>query len=171
MITVLVILANNSIPKPTFWTFEFFKDLTGKCVFRSEHGVVCENEGTLRGVLWNLSCETNSDSLTLELNLPVPSGDYCCMQKIVDETTCNPQKVWHDLGEPANLTSSQTQLLQEAANPLILTERKTVSKDNMTVEFTLTHDAVIYFEIFPSELTTDRGFRYGWSSSVTDSND
>ena len=79
--------------------------------------------------------------------------------------------LFRSLGEPANLTSSQTQLLQGAANPLILTERKTVSKDNMTVEFTLSHDAVIYFEIFPSELTTDRGFRYGWSSSVTESKD
>lgn len=165
------LLANNSIPKPTFWTFEFFKELTGKCVFRSEHGVVCEKEGTLRGVLWNLSCETGTDSLTIELNLPVPSGGYCCLQKIVDETTCNPQKVWHDLGEPANLTSSQTQLLQEAANPLILTERKTVSEDNLNIELTLSHDAVVYFEIFPSELTTDRGFRYGWSPSVTESKD
>ena len=89
----------------------------------------------------------------------------------MDETTCNPQKVWHDLGEPANLTSSQTQLLQEAANPLILSERKSVSEDNMTVEFTLSHDAVIYFEIFSSELTTDRGFRYGWSSTVTEGKD
>lgn len=165
------LLANNGIPKPTFWTFEFFKNLTGKCIFRNEHGVVCEDEGAIRGVLWNLSCETGEELLSMHLNIQLASGEYCCIRKIVDETTCNPQKVWHDIGEPANLTEEQTVFLREAANPAIQTERIVISEVPATVDFSLSQNAVIYFELFPSRLTSDRGFVFERNAIVTGESD
>ena len=40
-----------------------------------------------------------------------------------DENTCNPLKLWHDLGEPANLSQEQKKLLQDAAKPFICSQR------------------------------------------------
>ena len=41
-------------PKPTFWTFAFFKKLQGTCVHRSQQAVVVRGaDGRYRGVAWN----------------------------------------------------------------------------------------------------------------------
>lgn len=51
------LVANGCIPKPTFWTFAFYKELQkigGKCVYRDEACVVMEKpDGSFHGVLWN----------------------------------------------------------------------------------------------------------------------
>lgn len=51
------LVANGCIPKPTFWTFAFYKELQkagGKCVHRDENSVVMEKpDGSFHGVLWN----------------------------------------------------------------------------------------------------------------------
>ena len=51
------LVANGCIPKPTFWTFAFFKKLKEKkgiCVYKDETCVVMKYEdGSYRGIAWN----------------------------------------------------------------------------------------------------------------------
>lgn len=155
------LVADHSIPKPTFWTFQFYKDLAGTCVFRNEHGIVCKEQEMIRGILWNLSCETGSDLLALQFDLQIPAGEYCYIQKTVDETTCNPRKTWYDLGEPFSLSGRQTELIRDSARPFLQTEGKQVSSRSLTLDFTLNKNAVVYFELYPVQKKSDRGFEYG----------
>ncbi|MBP5668935.1 MAG: xylan 1,4-beta-xylosidase, partial [Lachnospiraceae bacterium] len=49
------LIANGCIPKPTFWTFVFFKNLKraeGECIFKNDNAVIMKmKDGSLRGVL------------------------------------------------------------------------------------------------------------------------
>ena len=50
------LVANGCIPKPTFWTFAFFKELQGQCLLRNREAVAVQRpDGTVAGVAWNLS--------------------------------------------------------------------------------------------------------------------
>jgi len=75
---------------------------------------------------------------------------------MVDEDVCNPLKVWHDIGEPANPSPEQIKLLQ-GVSPLIATNR---CHGAPAIELTLGRNALVYFEIFPAPITSDRGFDY-----------
>lgn len=91
---------------------------------------------------------------------PAVCGGYCLFTKTVDEKTCNPLKVWHDLGEPASLSKEQRKLLAEAARPFIRTKRKEAKDGRLSVKLELERNAVVYFEVIPSEVTPDRGYDY-----------
>ncbi|MDD5936347.1 MAG: glycosyl hydrolase, partial [Clostridiales bacterium] len=48
------LVANGCIPKPTFWSFAFFKQLQGECIYKSEEAVIVKrSDGSICGVLWN----------------------------------------------------------------------------------------------------------------------
>ena len=153
------LVANGGIPKPTFWTFAFFKKLKeggGECVYKDDNMVLMKREdGSFRGVAWNIV----EHSKKIKLSLPA-NGGYCLLTKTVDEKTCNPLKVWHDLGEPASLSEEQRRLLVEAAKPLIRTKRKEAEDGQLSVKLTLERNAVVYFEVRPGEVTPDRGYDY-----------
>lgn len=162
------LVANGCIPKPTFWTFAFYKRLQesgGTCVYRDEDMVILrENSGNYKGVIWNIAePEAEDEKKQVILSLPAAEGEYTLLKKCVDEETCNPLKVWHDLGEPASLTREQKKLLQEAAKPAIRTERISVKEEAgvAKIEMTLNTNGVIYFELNASRITTDRGYDYG----------
>lgn len=153
------LVANGGIPKPTFWTFAFFKKLKeggGECVHKDDNMVLMKREdGSYRGVAWNIV----EHAKKIKLSLPA-SGGYCLLTKTVDEKTCNPLKVWHDLGEPASLSEEQRKLLVEAAKPLVKTKRKEAEDGQLSVKLTLERNAVVYFEVQPGEVTPDRGYLY-----------
>lgn len=186
------LVANGCIPKPTFWTFAFFKKLKeggGTCVYKDDNMVLMKREdGSFRGVAWNIvehaetvsaqeladqNTETDAEqdvdravkkaakkaARKIKLSLPA-SGGYCLLTKTVDEKTCNPLKVWHDLGEPASLSKEQRKLLVEAAKPLIRTKRKEAEDGQLCVKLTLERNAVVYFEVQPGEVRADRGYEY-----------
>ena len=156
------LVANGCIPKPAFWTFYFYKQLKGKGVYRDEHMVVTqEKDGTVRGVVWNLTRESGCEHWDCKLHIPVEEKRYCCVRQIVDEQVCNPLKVWHDLGEPASLKNEQAELLRAAANPSILTECLVPSSGQLELEIGLGKNSVMYFEIREAALRSDRGFEYG----------
>ena len=106
------LVANGCIPKPTFWTFAFFKKLKEKkgiCVYKDETCVVMKYEdGSYRGIAWNATRNRSGKDLCLNLTIPTTQSAstdaYLFLTQIVDEENCNPLKVWHDLGEPANPT-------------------------------------------------------------------
>lgn len=154
------LVADGCIPKPTFWTFAFFKKLEeagDTCLYRDDNAVVIKTKKGYMGVLWNTDGEK---SVELELNFPLDKKKgYSLMQKIVDEDTCNPLKVWHDLGEPAHPTAELNKLLRESAYPLVKTQRIEKNRSSK-VSFEIKKNGVIWFEIKESEVTSDRGYDY-----------
>jgi xylan 1,4-beta-xylosidase len=154
-------VANGCIPKPTFWTFAFYKQLQGNCIHRSEEAIIVQlPDGNYRGILWNMDVNYTGESLELELKLPSKHKDYCLMSKTVDEECCNPLKLWHDMGEPANLSKEQLALLKEHAVPLIKSESIVSTELGIDISFKLKPNAVIYFELKKVERKSDRGYSY-----------
>ena len=153
------LVANGSIPKPTFWSFVFFKSLLGGvCVHRSDEAVIVKDGETYRGVLFNPNRRREGRELSLTFEIPA-SGELCLMRKTVNEKTCNPLKVWHDLGEPQSLSEEQLELIKMSAYPAVSTER--ISADGKAeLKFELPEFGVEYFELRPAPLTPDRGFDY-----------
>lgn len=155
------LVANGIIPKPTFWVFQFYKQLQGECVYRDHDMVIVQKkDSSLCGIAWNLSRETKKDHLELEIHFPDLSGEYCILTRTVDEEVCNPLKVWHDLGEPANLDEGQLAILKEASAPFVVTERKEAAGDGLSIRLLPGRNSVIYFEILKSGIKSDRGYDY-----------
>ena len=159
------LVANGCIPKPTFWTFQFYKQLTGSCVHRSEDAVIVrQQDGSYRGVVWNCSRERTGRELELSFALPGENQPYVLLTKTVDEKTCNPLKLWHDLGEPKHLMSEQKQLLREAARPFVASTRvapeATAQGEMLNVQLSVKEHGVIYFELKPVCDGGDRGYCY-----------
>lgn len=155
------LVANGCIPKPTFWTFSFFKELQGTCVHRSEDAVIVRTkDGSYRGVAWAESLERCGRDLELSFELPV-SGEACCvLTKTVDEETCNPLAVWHGMGEPSSLSQRQKKILREAAVPAVQAKRQQARDGVLTVTLQVREHGVVYFEVSAAELTPDRGYAY-----------
>ena len=78
----------------------------------------------------------------------------------VDEETCNPLKVWHDLGEPSSLNQAQIDLLRRSAVPFVQTERKTAEDKKVSVQVAIRPNGVVYFEVAPVTGGGDRGYDY-----------
>lgn len=158
------LLANGLIPKPTFYTFKFFKDLgDAECVYRDKNLLVLKTaDGLYKGIAWNLTIETNEDNMKIEIALPVNKKRLCLLTKTVDEECCNPLKIWHDLGEKANPDAEQVQLLKDCAKPLVksLLMENNDENDGIILNLSLKRNAVQYFELKEAELTSDRGYDY-----------
>lgn len=165
------LVANGCIPKPAFWTFAFFKKLkegNGQCVYKDDNMVLMKREnGSYQGVAWNIadcvrdtSDDQKKDAKKIRISMPACGGGYCVLTKTVDEKTCNPLKVWHDLGEPSSLTEEQRKLLAESARPYLKTKRTEAADGKLCVKLSLSRNAVVYFEVIPGEVTSDRGYDY-----------
>lgn len=155
------LVANGGIPKPTFWTFKFYKDLTGECVHKSEDMVVLRREdNSYCGVMWNCSRTRTGEDLTLKVSLPADATEYTLLTKLVDEDTCNPLKLWHDLGEPSSLTSEEKKLLKECARPAIRSARLEAKDQQVQIEAVIKEHGVMYFELKPVTIKADRGYDY-----------
>ena len=152
-------VANNCIPKPTYYTFEFYKRLQGTCIIKDNDIIAVKTEdGSIRGITWNV-CEDRSHmkdkELSLEFNLE--SGTYCMLTKTVDEDTCNPLKVWDDMGQPSSLSKEQVSILKAAAVPYV--KSATLVSDGVAkTDLTVNPNGVIYFEITKTEKKPDRGY-------------
>lgn len=164
------LVAEGCIPKPTFWTFAFYKRLQESgagCVYKDDDLVLLRREnGDYLGVAWNVAHKAGEtggpDSMCrkIKISLPAAGEEYCVLRKVVDEETCNPLKVWHDLGEPAHLDDGQKKLLREAARPCLQTGRVKACDGVLSVELLLGRNAVVYFELNESVVRSDRGYQY-----------
>lgn len=163
------LVAAGGIPKPTFWTFEFFKrlkDSMGQCVYKDDNAVLLRKaDGNYLGAAWNMVIpqkgeEDGNNTLKLSISFPACDTEYCFMTRTVDEETCNPLKVWHDFGEPPYLKEEQTALLKEAAKPCLHTERIKAQEESVEVTLQIGKNAVIYFEVNAGGITSDRGYDY-----------
>ncbi len=158
------LVANGCIPKPTFWTFAFYKKMQsskGTCVYKDEHMVILKNPtGGYQGIGWNPTKREGETERIMELLFPVKAGVYSVLTKTVDEETCNPLKVWHDMGEPAYLTGEQKKVLRQAAQPFIQTSRLESADTGLSFKLSLKKNAVVYFEVSPCSSKSDRGYDY-----------
>ena len=161
------LVADGGIPKPTLWAFHFFKKLQGTCVHRSDDAVIVRGEdGVYRGAAWNRTMDGNGETLELEFLLPVEGGEdsrpgtFCIVTQTVDEETCNPLKLWHDMGEPSSLSEEQKRLLKEGSRPFVGSCRKRAADGKLQGELTVRENGVVYFEAFPVREESDRGYSY-----------
>lgn len=163
------LVANGCIPKPTFWTFKFFKDLQGKCVQKTDNLIIMKKEnGCYSGIIWN-DCVTRTE-VDLEVDLEIAldtteckmknTSEYLLTEKIVNEKTCNPLRHWHNMGEPQSLTTSQKIFLQDCAKPELNTEIIQSENDMIRLHFTVKENGVSYFDLEPRMQYGDRGFDY-----------
>jgi len=137
------LLANDSIPKPTYWTYVFFSRMQGKAMLKTNDCVVVRDEkGGYRAVMWNLEREEKQ----ITVKLPETKGKWAYFTRTVDEESGNPLKVWHDLGEPASLTPDQKELLLECARPRV-ESGSMQAEEGLEKTFTLRPNAVLYAEI------------------------
>lgn len=157
------LVANGGIPKPTFWTFAFFKKLKekkGKCVYKDDNTLVMKLEdGSYRIVAWNHTTKRQGKDVELCYQLEAKAGEYCLVQKLVDEECTNPLKTWHDLGEPANPKKAELEIILAASSPQLRTSHL-VSEGSLNVSVTLKENALLYMELVPVKTTPDRGYSY-----------
>ncbi len=165
--------ANGLIPKPTFWTFAFFKKLKekpGKCIFRSDNAVVMRlDDGSCRGVLWNMTNTRTGEPMEFKLEME-PGQEGCLMLERVDEDCCNPLKLWHDMGEPSSLSADQLKLLREAANPFVSSMRPDLRNGERSVQLKVEQNGVLYFRWQPGEVKPDLGYSYRRTMQYPDIN-
>lgn len=155
------LVANGNIPKPTFWTFAFYKKLQGRCVHRSEEAVVVRREdGSYYGIAWNPDNSGEKKTASLTFDFEAEEDRYCVITKTVDEEHGNPLKVWHDIGEPASLTGEQLHLLRDVAKPYITSEQAAPENGILSVPVSLSVNAVTAFEIRPVSGESDWGYDY-----------
>ena len=156
-------VANGCILKPTFWSFAFFKRLKekqGKCIYKDKNTVVMAYEdGSIRAVAWNniMHREGKAVDITYEME---SDRDFYLISESVDEINCNPLKVWHDIGEPANPSKAQLKLLRSSDKPLVKSDILKSKEGKVKVQLHLEENAVVYFELAPSEVKSDRGYDY-----------
>lgn len=155
------LMANRGIKKPTYYSFEFMKKLQGECVLKSENSVVMRGEdGVLRGVAFNSNINRTGNDITLEYEIDVDSKDYMLVTKTVDETTCNPLKIWHDMGEPTHLTGWQEELLKQSDKPLVQSYSKEAKDRKVNFELEIKEFGLVYFELRKKTFGLDLGFDY-----------
>ncbi len=156
------LVANGCIPKPTFWTFAFYKRLEeakGKCVYKDKDVVICRTaDGDYQGIAWNW--QNGQGELTLKICLPAAAKCYTLLEKRVDEDCCNPLKVWHDLGQPPYPDAGQVKLLRECARPAVFTGQVVCKDAEAKLKLTLGKYGVTYFTLTQRKETTDRGYLY-----------
>lgn len=153
-------VAAGNIPKPTFWTFYFFKQLKlfgSDCVFKDKEAVIVKNEKGYAGILWNI----DEDEYTKEITIPgADKAEYTLITKTVDEECCNPLKIWHDMGEPAYPCEEQTELIKSAAQPLTQSSIIKDTDGSAVIDIRLGKNAVVYFTLSERKHTPDRGYDY-----------
>jgi xylan 1,4-beta-xylosidase len=150
-------IANQCIPKPTLWAFHYFNNLKGECVHRDDNCLIMKKaDGSYEGVAWNIAQAERAEA-ALSIALPL-TGKCVLTAEIVDETTCNPLKAWHDMGEPASLTDTQLRFLRQAGQPLCQTQQI----EDGQVALTLKENAVIRFSVKEVAPQVDYGYDYTW---------
>ncbi len=155
-------VASGNIPKPTFWTFYFFKQLklfSENCVYRDDNAVIVKGDKGYAGILWNIDEEDTVKEIALDLRFEdAQENEYTLVTKTVDETCCNPLKLWHDLGEPAYPNKEETELIKSAAWPLVASS--VVKDSDASISVPVKTNGVVYFTLTKRHFTPDRGYDY-----------
>ena len=151
-------VAAGNIPKPTFWTFYFYKQLKlfgSDCIYRDDTAVIVKNDKGYAGILWNIDGDDVAKEVELEAD-----GEYTLITKTVDERCCNPLKVWHDMGEPAYPSKEETELIKSSAQPLVESAVINAEGGKAVINVPVKKNGVVYFTLTKRKYTPDRGYDY-----------
>lgn len=108
------IISNDGIPKPNFWGFKMLSELYPErldIAFRTNEDVeyaVFKNGDKAQVLVYAQSTDRNENKeyeVEFELNKAFSSATV----EIIDDTHCNPKKLWEDLGAPKNLRLSDVE--------------------------------------------------------------
>lgn len=156
------LVANGCIKKPTYWTFEFYKKLKGRCIIKNDEMIsVVADDGSIRGVIWNL--DLHNEGKTKEISFAIEGtddGEYFVEERFVNETHGNPLKTWHEMGEPASLTKEIADLLKISAEAGFESSNIESKNKEIKLDFILQADEVRYFEIKKIDRKPDNGYNY-----------
>ncbi len=153
-------VAAGNIPKPTFWTFYFYKQLKlfgQECIHRDDYSVIVKNENGFAGILWNFDEHDEEKEYSISLD---NGSEYTLITKTVDEVTCNPLKLWHDIGEPAYPTKEEIELIKSVAWPQIASSCIKPENGTLVVPMTVRKNGVVYFTLTRRHFAPDRGYDY-----------
>lgn len=154
------LLTNGMIPKPTYWTFSFFRKIGSQAISRSEHYIITKDDNQdIHGIAWNPVEEPGESDMSLSFKFDLADGDYIIIKRMVDESTCNPLKTWIDIGSPAYPSKDEVQLIKDCSNPRTSTRQFKVSDSSAKIEILLSANAVCYFEIKKIKPKWDRGYQ------------
>ena len=159
------LVANGCIPKPTFWTFAFYKKLDGDCVHRSEDFLIVRRaDGSYYGVVWNPDHDGSGSTMESQYCIHLPENcedkEFCLIRRTVDEEHGNPLKTWHELGEPANPTREEMDLLRLVASPEITSDTVLVESKCLNIKVALKSNGIQSFELRPVDRHQDTGYDY-----------
>lgn len=151
------LVAANLIPKPTYWTYRFFRDVQGEMLLRNDECLVVRKaEDEYRVLLWNIGTEEKR----LAFLLPETEGEWSAVCQRVDEEHGNPLKLWHDWGEPAGLNEEQITVLRDAAHPEITSCRVNASGEGLRLEMPLPPCAVASLTVKKVAAEVSHGYEY-----------
>ena len=153
-------MANRGIRKPTYYAFKFFKELKGRCVMKNDNCVICKTDNGYRGILFNSNIERTGNNLEITLEFAGDKDRYSLIQRIVDEDTCNPLRIWHVMGEPSSLSDDQIKVLRESDKPLTRSDILASDGKKISASFEVKEFGLIYFELRELSLKADRGYDY-----------
>lgn len=151
-------VAAGNIPKPTFWTFYFYKQLKlfgSDCIYRDDSAVIVKNDKGYAGILWNI----DGDDAAREAEFAA-DGEYTLITKTVDESCCNPLKIWHDMGEPAYPSAEETELIKSSAQPLVESAVINADGGRAVINVPVKKNGVVYYTLTKRKYTPDRGYDY-----------
>ena len=152
------LMADSLIPKPTLWAFHFFNNLKGACVHRDDSAVLTRRaDGSLEGVLWQIHEGGAGREKTVRLTVP-GEGRWCLTTRTVADGVADPLRMWLDMGQPASLSRSQTDLLREAARPAVHSEALTSADGEVCFSIRLTGNQLTWLELVPAPETPDYGY-------------
>ncbi len=152
------LLTYGSIPKPTFWTFQFFSDLGGHGLSRgNNHIATMDEKGNVRLIVWNI-VEEGDENLDIELDMKVEEEEYFLIKKTVNEEVCNPLKDWVHMGAPKSPDKADMKLLKQASSPCIRTQRMTSNQGRLKLNLCVGPNEVSYITIENRLGEYDRGF-------------
>lgn len=156
------LVANGLIPKPTFWTFAFYKKLQGRCVQRNENSVaVVTDEGDVRVMLWNPDLHNEGKSFESVLELEnMQNGEYLVTEKFIDENNGNPLKLWHEMGEPSSPDANQKAMLKEIAKPGFASSNLITDNGKILKSVCLNPNEIRFMEFKRIIRKSDSGYDY-----------
>ena len=154
------LVANGQIPKPTMWTFQFFNQLHGQCVYRDDHLILMQDGDRYEGILWQICPEKQED---LQVNLSLQAGERSLLVcERVDMNHANPLQDWLNMGQCPNPSAAQTALLKRSAQPEIRTCVPEITDGCAHFSLQACDHAVIHFMLSPAPQSRDDGYNEAW---------
>lgn len=143
------LIAMNSIPKATFYTFKFFSKLGKDILYRDDHMIATKkDDGSIAIVAWNdVSENAEKPEMELELEVPFDYSSALVVSHTVNEEFGNPHTAWLRMGKPRFPSSQMLDTLRDCAKPLVMVNRVESTEGSIKLPLLLRRNEVSLYEI------------------------